>query len=76
MISELLGVFQGFSRLFQMGVGIEPLCVVMNIWKNMYEFLRSELKMISCPLCVCSRELFLESNVFSLTQVFHLNQFN
>ena len=35
-----------------MDVGIEPVCVVMNIWKNMYEFLRSELKMINCPLCV------------------------
>ena len=75
MISELLGVFHGFNRLFQIGVGIEPLCVVMNIWKNMYEFLRSEFK-LSVVLCVCSRELFLESNVFSLTQVFDLNQFN
>lgn len=52
-----------------MGVGIELLCVVMNVWKNMYEFLRSELKMINCPLCVCGRELFLENNVFSLTHI-------
>lgn len=52
-----------------MGVGIEPVCVVMNVWKNMYEFLRSELKMINCHLCVCGRELFLESNVFSLTHI-------
>ena len=36
-----------------MGVGIEPLCVVMNIWKNMYEFLRSEFK-LSVVLCVCA----------------------
>ena len=45
-------LFLRFSRLFHMGVGIELLCVVMNVWKNMYEFLRSELKMINCPLCV------------------------
>lgn len=72
-------VLHGFYRPFQIGLGIEPLCVMMNLWKIMSESLRSELKGISCPLCVCGRELFLESNVFSLTHidsVFHLNQLN